>query len=170
MLSLFHSLSLYLSLFISLFSLSDVFFNKRVKQDSTATPRKAVNRSKPNATNSRFTMMCVDNLSQYKAVAFMAKESDATAVLRAIIDRYFASTGLNIGVILTDNGGEFQRAFQSLFSGLGIKHERTPPYTPQYSGVAKWTLGLLRDVTVALLRGGTEGESERLWAEAMAYA
>ena len=41
-----HSLSLYLS-----FSLYDVFFNKRVKLDSTATLRKAVNHSKPEATN-----------------------------------------------------------------------------------------------------------------------
>ena len=41
---------------------------------------------------------------------------------------------------------------------------------PQYNGVAERTLGLLRDKTVALLRGVTEGASERLWAEAMAYA
>ena len=100
----------------------------------------------------------------------MAKTSDATAVLRAIIAKYFAPTGLNIGVIRTDNGGEFQGAFQSLLAKLGIKNERTPPYTPQYNGVAERTLGLLRGKTVALLRGVTEGASERLWAEAMAYA
>ena len=98
------------------------------------------------------------------------KKSDATAVLRAIIARYFAPAGLNTGVIRTDNGGEFQETFQSLLAELGIKHERTPPYTPQYNGVTERTLGLLRDKTVALLRGVTEGASERLWAEAMAYA
>ena len=119
---------------------------------------------------SRFAMLCVDDFSRYKIVAFMAKKSDATAVLRAIIAKYFAPAGLNIGVIRTDNGGEFQGAFQSLLAELGIKHERTPPYTPQYNGVAERTLGLLRDKTVALLRGVTEGASERLWAEAMAYA
>ena len=97
-------------------------------------------------------------------------KSDATAVLRAIIAKYFAPAGLSLGVIRTDNGGEFQGAFQSLLAELGIKHERTPPYTPQYNGVAERTLGLLRDKTVALLRGVTEGASERLWAEAMAYA
>ena len=78
--------------------------------------------------------------------------------------------GINIGIIRTDNGGEFQGAFQSLLAELGIKHERTPPYTPQYTGVAERTLGLLRDKTVALLRGVTEDASERLWAEAMVYA
>ena len=119
---------------------------------------------------SRFAMLCVDDFSRYKIVAIMAKKSDATAVLRAIIAKYFAPAGLNIGVIRTDNGGEFKGAFQSLLAELGIKHERTPPYTPQYNGVAERTLGLLRDKTVALLRGVTEGASERLWAEAMAYA
>ena len=119
---------------------------------------------------SRFAMLCVDDFSRYKIVAFMAKKSDATAVLRAIIARYFAPAGLNIGVIRTDNGGEFQGAFPSLLAELGIKHERTPPYTPQYNGVAERILGLLRDKTVALLRGVTKGASERLWAEAMAYA
>ena len=106
--------------------------------------------------------LCVDDFSWYKIVAFMAKKSDATAVLRAIIARYFAPAGLNIGVIRTDNGGEFQGAFQSFVVELGIKHERTPPCTPQYNGVAERTLGLLSDKTVALLRGGTEGANERL--------
>ena len=119
---------------------------------------------------SRFAMLCVEDFSRYKIVAFMAKTSDATAVLRAVIARYFAPAGLNIGVIRTDNGGEFQGAFYSFLAELGIKHERTPPYTPQYNGVAERTLGLLRDKTVALLRRVTEGASERLWAEAMAYA
>ena len=124
----------------------------------------------PSLAGSRFAMLCVDDFSRYKIVAFMAKKSAATAVLRAIIARYFTPAGLNIDVIRTDNGGEFQEAFQSLLAELGIKHERTPPYTPQYNEVAERTLGLLRDKTVALLHGVMEGASERLWAEAMAYA
>ena len=119
---------------------------------------------------SRFSMLCVDDFWRNKIVAFMAKKSDATAVLGAIIARYFAPAGLSIGVMRTDNGGEFQGALQSLLAELGIKHERTLPYTPQYYGVAERTLGLLRDKTVALLRGVTGGASECLLAETMAYA
>ena len=92
---------------------------------------------------SRFAMLCV--FSRYKIVTFMAKKSDATAVLRAIIARYFAPAGLNIGVIRTVNGGKFQGAFQSLLAELGIRNER-------------------------LLRGVTESASGRLSVEAMAYA
>ena len=46
------SYSLSLSLSLSLFALSDVSFIKRVKQDSTASLREAVNHSKPEVTNS----------------------------------------------------------------------------------------------------------------------
>ena len=118
----------------------------------------------------RYAMLCVDGFSRYKLVAFMVKTSDTTAVLSAIIARYFAPAGLNIGVIRTDNGGEFEGAFQSLLAELGIRHERTPPYKPQYNEVAERTLGLLRGKAAVLLRGVAEGASERLWAEAMAYA
>ena len=52
-------------------------------------------------------MLSMYDLSRYKIVAFTAKTSDATAVLRAIIAKYYAPTAtLNIGVIRTDNGGE----------------------------------------------------------------
>ena len=78
---------------------------------------------------SRF--LYLDDFSRYKVVAFMTKTSDATAVLRAITAKYFTPAGLNIGVIRTDNGGEFQGAFQSLLPELGIRHERTLPYMPQ---------------------------------------
>ena len=57
-------------------------------------------------------MLCVDDFSRYKVVVFMTKKSVATAVLRSIIARYFVPAGLNIGVIRTDNGGEFPGAFQ----------------------------------------------------------
>ena len=54
MLSLFPPLSLSLSpvIALSIFVLSDVSSDKRVKYDSTATLREAINNSKPEATNS----------------------------------------------------------------------------------------------------------------------
>ena len=57
----------------------------------------------------------------------------------------------------------------SLLAELGIKHKRTPPYTPQYNGVAERALSLPRDKTAVLLRGVTEAVSERFWVEVMAY-
>ena len=115
-------------------------------------------------------MLCADDFSRYKIVTFMTKRIDAAAVLRAIIAGYFSPAGLNIGVIRTDNGGEFQGAFRSLPAELGIRHERTPPHTLQYNGVAERILDFLCDKIVALLRGVTEGARKRLWVEAMTYA
>ena len=53
---------------------------------------------------------------------------------------------------------------------MGIKGESIPHYMPQYNGVVKRALGLLRDKTVTLLRGVMAGKSDRLWAEVMNYA
>ena len=50
-----------LSFFLSIFALSGVYFSKRVKQDSTATLREAVNHSKPEATNT--TDYCIVKLA-----------------------------------------------------------------------------------------------------------
>ena len=60
MISLFHSLSPSLSLSLSPFALSGVSFNKRIKQDSTATLLEAVNHSKPEATNTLVTVLRED--------------------------------------------------------------------------------------------------------------
>ena len=118
----------------------------------------------------RFAKLCVDDFLRYKIVAFMDKMRDATAVLRAIISRYVAPARQNISVIRDYNGREFEWAFQSRLAELGIRHEPTPPYTPQHNGKAERTLGLLRDKTAVLLGGVTEIASERLRAQAMAYA
>ena len=111
---------------------------------------------------SRFAMLSVDDFSRYKIAVLMAKTGDATVVLGPILARYFAPAGLNVDVIRTDNGVEFQWVFQSLLAETGIRHERILPYTSQYNGVAERTPGLLRDKTVALPRGMTEGEQTSL--------
>ena len=118
----------------------------------------------------RYAMLCVDDFSRYKFVRFLRKKSDATEGLRDIINDDIAPQGLQIGIVRTDGGGEFDGQFQTFLSERGIKRERTPPHTPQYNGVAERALGILRDKTVALLRGVTEGKSDRLWAEAMNFA
>ena len=107
-------------------------------------------------------MLCVDDFTRFKIVRFLKHKSDATNALRDIIDDYLAPEGLKIGVVRTDGGGEWYGQFLSFLSKLGIKRESTPPYTPQYNGVVERALGLLRDKTVALLRGVMEGKSDRL--------
>ena len=101
---------------------------------------------------------------------FIKHKSDAAKELRELVAEHIAPAGIKIDTVRTDSGGEFAGEFQSLLKELGIKRETTPPHTPQYNGVVEWALGLLRDKTVALLRGMTAGKSDRLWAEVMNYA
>lgn len=68
-----------------------------------------------------------------------------------------------------NGGGEFDGRLQIFLNERGIKREKTLPHTPQYSGVAKRALGILRDKTVALLRGVTERKNDHLWAETMRF-
>lgn len=63
----------------------------------------------------------------------------------------------------------FDSEFQTVLSEGGIKRENTPHYTPQYNGVAERALVILPEKTVALLRGVTEGKSDRLWTEDIGY-
>ena len=119
---------------------------------------------------SKYVMICVDDFSRFKIVRFLKKKSDAAAALRNIIAEYNTPSGLKIGAIRTDEGGEFEGEFQRVLDSFGINHEFTPPDTPQYNGVAERALGLLREKSIAMLQEMTVAASDRLWAEAMNYA
>ena len=115
----------------------------------------------------RYAMLCVDGFTRFKFIRSLKHKSDAAKELRELVAEHIAPSGINIGTVRTDGGGEFEGDFQSHLKELGIKRETTPPHTPQHYGVAERALGLLRDKTVALLRGMIAGKSDRLWTEAM---
>ena len=94
-------------------------------------------------------MLCVDDYSRFKIVRFLKHKNQVAGALEDIIASHISPTGLKIGIIRTDGGGEFAGEFQDLLNRLGIKHEKTPPHTPQYNGVAERALGILRDKTVS---------------------
>ncbi|CAM9643997.1 unnamed protein product [Ascophyllum nodosum] len=112
-------------------------------------------------------MLCVDDVTRFKFIRFLKHKSDAVKEHRELVAKHIAPVGIKVGTVRTDGGGDFQGKSQSLLKELGIKRETTPPHTPQYNGLVDRVIGLLRDKTVALLRGMTAGKSDRLWAEAM---
>ena len=115
----------------------------------------------------RYAMLCVDDVTRFKFIRFLKHKSDAVKEHRELVAKHIAPVGIKVGTVRTDGGGDFQGKSQSLLKELGIKRETTPPHTPQYNGLVDRVIGLLRDKTVALLRGMTAGKSDRLWAEAM---
>ena len=46
-------------------------------------------------------------------------------------------TGKKLKCIRTDNGGEYTGSFDEYCKALGIRHQRTPPKTPQLNGLAE---------------------------------
>ena len=111
----------------------------------------------------------MDDFIRFKSILFLKHKSDAAKELRELVAEQISPAGITIGTVHTDGGGESEGKLQSLLKELGMKRETTPPHTSQYNGVVERALGLLRDKTVALLRGITAGKSDRLWAKAMNY-
>jgi transposase InsO family protein len=81
------------------------------------------------------------------------KKDSAIAFLKAALD-YYASLGVTVARIMTDNGGCYRSFdFRDACRDLGLKHIRTKPYTPKTNGKAE------RFIQTAL----------REWAYARAY-
>ena len=94
--------------------------------------------------------------------------------LSCLIADYVTPQKLSIKCVRTDNGGEFEGEFQRELDRRSITHERTPPDTPQYSGVAERALGLLREKAIILITEELDDvinvPREKLWAQAMLFA
>jgi transposase InsO family protein len=103
-----------------------------------------------------FVHVAIDDASRIAFSAIYPDESarSARALLAAAV-RYYASLGIRIQRVLTDNGPCYKaRRFRRLCKRLGIKPMRTKPYTPRTNGKAE------RFIQTAL----------REWAYARAYA
>jgi len=50
---------------------------------------------------------------------------------------YYASLGVRIDRVMTDNGTGYKKIFQAACEELGIRHIRTRPYTPKTNGKAE---------------------------------
>jgi transposase InsO family protein len=86
-----------------------------------------------------FVHVCIDDASRIAFVQVMLDEKKASAVafLKAAI-AYYASLGVTVARVMTDNGACYKSlAFRDACRGLGLRHIRTKPYTPQTNGKAE---------------------------------
>jgi transposase InsO family protein len=86
-----------------------------------------------------FAHVAIDDHSRAGFVQILADErkDSATAFLKTTVAR-FASKGVTIKRLLTDNGSAYRsKLFNKTCRALGIKHTYTRPYTPQTNGKAE---------------------------------
>ena len=86
----------------------------------------------------RYAMLCVDNFTRFKFIRFLKHKSDAAKELHELVAEHIAPSGIKIGTVRTDCGGEVEGDFQSLLKELGIKRETTPQHTP-LNTTASWS-------------------------------
>jgi transposase InsO family protein len=80
-------------------------------------------------------------IDDHSRVSFARVLSDEKAIscvqfLRQAVD-YYASLGVRIERVMTDNGAGYKNAFWAACQELGIRHIRTRPYTPKTNGKAE---------------------------------
>ena len=103
-----------------------------------------------------FVHVAIDDRSRIAFTEVHSTEGKAAAIahLHAAV-RYYASLGITIRRVLTDNGPCYRsQAFARACAALGIRHRFTRPYTPRTNGKAE------RFIQTAL----------REWAYAFTYA
>lgn len=86
-----------------------------------------------------FVHVAIDDRSRIAFSEIQPDETSTSAIahLRAAV-RYYASLGVTIRRLLTDNGSCYRsKAFKRACSELGIRHRFTRPYTPRTNGKAE---------------------------------
>ena len=88
----------------------------------------------------RYFITWIDFKSRYVSIEFI-KNKECSTVTDSF-KRYIAwitrQKNANVKKIRTDNGGEYMGSeFQHICGELGIIHETTAPYTPEYNGLAE---------------------------------
>ncbi len=82
--------------------------------------------------------LAIDDATRLAYVEVLADEQQATAIgfmRRAVA--WFNGQGVEFGQVMSDNGAAYVlRSFVTACKALGLKHNRTKPYTPRTNGKA----------------------------------
>lgn len=117
----------------------------------------------------RYLASFVDDYSRYSEVVPIERKSDAAATVKATLAQWETATGQRIVTVRSDNGGEYiNNDLKSFFSGKGIHHQWTVPYTPEQNGVAERLNRTIQEKMRAMLFDS--GLSTEMWAEAAVTA
>ena len=90
------------------------------------------------ANGNKYVLMFIYDYSRMCWVYLLKNKSQVFDVFKNFHLMIRNETQKNIGILKTDNGGEYtSHVFEKYLKENGIKHETTIPYNPQQSGIAE---------------------------------
>ncbi|GBN65093.1 Retrovirus-related Pol polyprotein from transposon TNT 1-94 [Araneus ventricosus] len=114
----------------------------------------------------RYFFTIVDDFSRKVTVFPIRNKSDAFQTFIRFQKRAERFLNRKVISVRTDGGLEFcNQEFEKFLDKLGIRHEKTNPYSPEMNGVAERFNLTALDGVKALLK--SSGMSENFWAEAL---
>ena len=111
----------------------------------------------------------IDDYSRCCAVHFLKHKHEVFEKFQEFEARVTNESGLKIGALRTDNGGEYMSGeFQSYLKSKGILHQLSVPHLPEQNGVAERMNRTLTESARSMITHA--GVSNGYWAEAIATA
>lgn len=99
-------------------------------------------RSEQCLKRSLYLMSIVDTSTRMNWARYTRSKYQAGDVLRDFIAAVVKVKHLTTGAVPTDEGDEFEGDFQPLLMQHFIRHELSPPYTPQKTGLLRGHCGV----------------------------
>ena len=117
-------------------------------------------------TGKAFVITFTDDHTRMSAVAFMKHKSEALEKFREYQAIVEGESGLRIGVLRTDRGGEYTgKKFKEFLREQKIKHEETIANTPEQNGISERLNRTLMEKARSMVAHA--GLSKKYWAEAV---
>ena len=121
---------------------------------------------KLSAKGNEYALIMYSVYTRVHSVVLLRNKSDAMHHVEAFIIRLKHQANIKVKTLRSDHSSEFPT--QPLCNHLGINHQTTPGYAPEFNGVAEHAVGFLKGKTAVLLLASSLGHD--YWDYAMVYA
>ncbi|KAL6647280.1 hypothetical protein ACP70R_014717 [Stipagrostis hirtigluma subsp. patula] len=117
-------------------------------------------------SGNKYFLLLMDDLSRYMWVAAIPLKDRAAAAIKEIRARAEGESGLKLGALRTDRGGEFTATeFAEYWAAEGVHRQHTAPYSPQQNGVVERRNGTVVATARSMLKA--KGLPGWFWGEAV---
>ena len=120
----------------------------------------------PSLGGAQYFIVCKDDASSFRHVAFLKMKSEANQCLQKLITWLETQTGNKVKKVRSDNALELtNQAMGEFYASKGIIHETTAPYTPESNGKAERDMRVIKESARTMLKASKLPDF--MWAEAV---